>query len=219
VRLIRLFFEPYRVLRELPKASWVPALVACAALSLLTNLILVNAIGADVIVKRIPVKVMSRAGASATFAGLYIATTFTMLVGCVTISVVMWMVLRILYGSYTAGSGTTYTIMLTVCAYAAFARECARFMIAIAAVSWHHFSRTPLRSAQDLRTSLAAFMLTGSRQQFILAKSMDVLMLWFLVVVAVGLSKAIPNLRLHRAVTVVLFSWLIYIGLALAWGW
>jgi len=84
-------------------------------------------------------------------------------------------------------------------------------------VSWHRFSGVPM--TYDIKTSAAAFLnVTVTGRVFILARSLDVLMFGFLALVAVGLWKTIPTLRLQRANEVVLLSWLIYVALAVTFG-
>jgi len=219
MRLIRLFYKPFEALGELRGASWVPAFAACVALSLLSNLIIVNAIGPSVILGRVPTRVMSRAGESATFAGLYAGRTAKMIVGLLLISLVIWLVLRIVHKRSETEGGAAFAITFTVCSHAAYAREAVRFIIWLVAVAWHCVVRVPLTETQQIKTNLAAVLdLEPPGRLFILARAIDVLTFLFLGVVAVGLWKVVPNLRPRRAAAVVLVSWLIYVGLALLWG-
>jgi hypothetical protein len=222
MRLIRLFSEPYEAFSELQNASWVPAFVACMALSLLSNLVVVNAIGVAVIMRRFQSDAGLKTGGSAVFAGLYAAQTGVMLIGLLTISIVMWVVLNLRRSSVPetgAETGAGYRIVFTICSYAAYARETVRLIITLVVVSWRHFSRVPLAYAGDIKTNAAAFLnVNTARPLFNLAKSLDALMFGFLALVAIGLWKTIPNLRLQRANEVVLLSWLIYVALAVTFG-
>jgi hypothetical protein len=192
------------------------------ALSLLSNLVVVNAIGVAVIMGRFQSDARLKTGGSAVFAGLYAAQTGVMLIGLLTISVVMWLVLNFRRSSVAetgAETGARYRIVFTICSYAAYAREAVRLIITLVVVSWHHFSRVPLAYADDIKTNAAAFLSeNAARPVFLLAKSLDVLMFGFLALVGVGLWKTIPNLRLQRATEVVLLSWLIYVALAVTFG-
>jgi len=122
LRLIRLFLEPYEVFSELQNASWVPAFVACIALSLLSNLVVVNAIGVAVIMGRFQSDARLKTGGSDVFVGLYAGRAIPMVIGLLTISIVMWVVLNLRRSSVAetgAETGARYRIVFTICSYAA----------------------------------------------------------------------------------------------------
>jgi len=222
MRLIRLFYEPYEVLSELRDASWAPAFVACIALSLLANFVVVKAIGTDVLMNRLPTDAKSKMAEPALLVALCTSRTALMAVGLLVMSFVMWLVLNFRRSSVAetgAEARARFGVVLAVCAYAAYAREAVRLIITLAAVSWHHFARVPLVYADDIKTNAAAFLgPNAAGPLFRLARSLDALMFGFLALAIVGLWKTIPNLRLQRANEVVLVSWVIYVGLAVTLG-
>jgi hypothetical protein len=215
--LIRLFYKPSEALVELRSASWAPAFVACVVLSFFSNLVIVNAIGADVILGRAPAW-MSRDD-SATMAGLYVGNTVGAIAGLFLISVAIWLVLNIVHVRSAAKGGVAFGRIFTVCSYAAYAREAIGFVVVLLEIWWYHVLRVPLIDARLTLTNAAAFLPAPvGRRLLIVARSADVLMLLFLAVVAIALCKVIPDLRPRRAIAVVFMSWLVYVGIAVLWG-
>jgi hypothetical protein len=186
---------------------------------MVANLVLVNAIGVDTLLRGAGAKKLSPNHLTPELVGVYAARSLMMIIGVLTISVVLWIVLRIFRQPLLDGNSVKYLVALTICSYAAYAREVLRLIITFVVVLWHHILKVPLTSGQAIQINIAAFLRGPvSRPLFILARSLDVLMLGFLGLITVGLWKVVPNLPIHRAASVTVVTWLIYLGLSLFWG-
>ena len=188
---------------------------------MLANLVLVHAIGVDTLLRAAQANEGRQSNLddlSPELIGVYGARSLVMLVGLLTISTVLWVVLQAFRRSLWAGQSLEYVVVLAICSYAAYVREVLRLIITLAVVAWHQVFKVPLTSGRAIQTNAAAFLhVPISHPLFSLSRSLDVLMFGFLGLVTVELWKAIPNLPLHRAASAVVVTWLIYLGLALIW--
>jgi hypothetical protein len=219
MRVIRLFYEPSKVLVELRTASWVPAFAACLVLSWLTNLVILKAIGVDTVLARVPARMASELGHFGTLSALYAGRTVQMIAGLLVFTVALWLALRILDTGIHIACDATFSLMFTVSCYAAYVREAAKLFVSAAVVCWHRLTSTRMVEGHEVRTNLAALLdSVPSGRLFVLARSVDALTFLFLVLIAAGLPKVIPGLSLRRAAAVVLIAWLLYVALAVVWG-
>jgi hypothetical protein len=211
MKLIRLFYEPGRVFSELQDANCVPALLALTVLSLLSNIVIVNAIGLDVIMGR--AHSLHAPNKLTLILTIYSAKTILVLLGLIVIAAVFYTVLRVVESSEQFGA------VLTICSYAAYAREAARLVIALGAVSYYRLTHVKMIGASEITTSAVVFLRkpASSRLLYYLVNSLDVLTLVFMGLVIIGLWKGVPHLRLPRAILVAAISWLVYLGLGFVW--
>ncbi len=142
-----------------------------------------------------------------------------MVLGLLMISLIICAILQRFHLSPAREKGAKYGIILTICAYAACAREAARLIITLVVVTWRHILGMPLTAGQDIKLSIADFLTAPvDHRLFRLAIDMDVLMLGFIALATFLIWKMFPSLELRRAIGVTTTSWLIYIGLTVMWG-
>ena len=137
MRLIRILDEPWQVFRELGSAGWLGAFLGTIVFSMVANLVLVNAIGVDTILRR------SQSGARGShtdglgpeLVGVYAAKPLLMIAGTLVISIVMWLVVRAFHGQGVNEKNLDYIVVFAVCSYAACAREAVRLVLTTVVVS------------------------------------------------------------------------------------
>jgi hypothetical protein len=208
MRLVRVFYEPYTVFAELRDGRWFPALCACLLLSLISAAMLINIIGPDVVMgaaentdgfgKRPDIS-----KGALTF-GLYAVKPVLTILALVLTALSVRALLSVV------GSASKYAVVLAVCSYAAYIREFLMCGLTTSTLIRARILGAPPRSFTTDLTLLLSGSSVGSPLYHLLRR-IDLLTIAFLTLVAIGLWRTDPSIRIGKSIAVVFSLWLIYL--------
>lgn len=228
--LIRIFYVPEKVFSELPeKRAWVLPLIAAVLVALVTGLVVVNRIGLEMIVRnamesnprtveqmgQAKIDEIAQQAASSTlvkvlsYAGPPVGTLALLLL----IAGVLAGVLAL------AGSSASYDKILAVCSYSHFACALvAGIMATLILMLMSDYSGLDPGGLVRLNPTILMDKTTTARPLYSLASSFDLLTFWRIFLIALGLSKTAPRLRLQKALGLVAAPWAVYVLLKMGWA-
>lgn len=210
MKLVEVIYSPGSVLGRLGPRSWVLPLAASLIIVVLATALMIYAVGFDSIMGvRVP-ELGGQGGNQPANIGearntALVATAFGI---AVKFALVLAFALLIFALLHLTEPGIQYLTVLAVCSYGAYARELLDLSIKVVVVAYHQFMNTALTSAA-ISTDASVFLHAPEGWLRSLMESLDLLTLWYLVVVIFGLTKAIPTLRFYRATFVTASPWLL----------
>jgi hypothetical protein len=210
MKLVEVTYSPGSVLGRLGPTSWVLPLAASLVIVVLATALMIYAVGFDSIMGvRGPELGAQGANQHATIGEArntaLVATAFgtaLKLALVLVFALVIFALLRL------SNLGVPYWTVLAVCSYGAYARELLDLSIKAVVVAYHRFTEVPLTNAA-IPTDASVFLHAPEGWLRSLIESLDLLTLWYLVVVIFGLTKAVPTLRFYRAALVTASPWLL----------
>jgi hypothetical protein len=186
--------------------SPIPVVVAISALSLLSDIVVLSKPGLDVVARDVErLHPPGNLHGVTLVLAIILFKTILLLLGVLGWAVVLSFCL------YLATGVSSFLDVLTICCYAAYAREAVRFIVSVASLAYSAFSQQPLKIVTNLAAVLSKS--TTPVSLYYLASFFDVLELWFLILVVIGLWKGVAGLRLGKATLIVLTPTLILLGL------
>ena len=204
--LKRLFCQPCRFFAELQDFSYVLPLVGLCALSLLSEVVVLSKPGLDVVVR--DVEALHPPGNVHGMALVLLVLAFKPILALV--DVLVWGV-TLNFCLYLTVGVSSFREVFTICCYAGYAREALVFVLTVAARAYGEFAHLPLR----ISTSAADFLSKAatSKLLYFLAGCLDAPWLCFLILVTIGVWKAVAGLPLRKAAIIVAAPGLIFAGL------
>ncbi len=218
LKLFEILYRPGEVFAGLQKHSWIAPLLASFILALLSGLVVARAIGMNTLMHQAgqipngPRHINSSEVAVAIYWGI-VGKALLGIIGLLLFSAVILALWRVL------ATPMSYHNVLAVCSYAAYLKELVRFVMSLGTALYCEFAGVPLTSATTIRTNASVFLEKATAGPlYAMAKSLDVLTVGFLVVVAFGLCKTVPKVRFYTAALTVFAPWVawVLVGMGLA---
>ena len=204
--ITRLLSHPCRFYAESEMCSPIPVVVAISVLSLLSDIVVLSKPGLDVVARDV-----ERLHPPGDLHGVTLVLSIILFKTILVLLGVLGWAVVLNFCLYLATGVSSFLEVLTICCYAAYARETVRFVVTIASLAYSAFSQQPLK----IVTSVAAILSKSTTPEplYYLARFFDVLELWFLTLVVIGLWKGVAGLRLRKATLIVSTPTLILVGL------
>jgi hypothetical protein len=192
------------VFTELQAASCVPAIVALVVLSFITDIFLIRTFGSNAVmlVPNPPGTAMGSLTRELVFYSLRAVLIVFNLLVIVTVFYALLFMIK---------SPALFDIVLMVCSYAAYARAAVKLVVTMGAVSYGFLSHATFVIVTNATVFLSET--TTPKPLYFLAGLLDFPTVTFLLLVIIGLWKAVPGLRLQKSIFIVLGPWLLYAGL------
>jgi hypothetical protein len=212
-------YEPEKVfaeIKEIPKGAWVLPMVALVLLSIVGMYAVIHMIGPDTYF-RLQIEASPRAAQmtpeqieQAAGSGFVSGLTYTM--GVAAPPLLLLIVAGVLFGLTQMMDGaTTYGKVLAVCGYSNFVYFLVMTLMSVLIVAVSA-DRSTLDVQALVKMNPTIFMdkATTSKALYSLAGSLDLLSVWLMFLLALGLTK-VSRLKMSKAWTVVLIPWVLYV--------
>jgi|SRR5579883_22109 hypothetical protein len=210
MKIIRVFYEPYRVFAGLEQTGFellVP-LIATAGFSLLAKVFLIVQVGSRTVV---PSGIGVDPGGLTSQLVFYVLGTMALIVNLVLFSLLLYTVLRVVAGA------RGFRCVLSICAYAAYVREAGRFLVTAATILYADMSPNRIK----IVTNATVFLNEASsgKPLYYFASFVDLPTILFLSFITIGLwkVKALPSFAIRNSIIVVLLVWMTFVGLGYPW--
>jgi hypothetical protein len=207
--LIDLFYAPGKIFSELKRNSWAVPLGASMILFVLSGIVTVNAVGAGALQHKLlnvypgtfdhytEVSDLRKLMIPVLAVGAILSAIKVMIVA----GVILWVV-------RLSREIATYSMVLAVCSYGAYAAELAKLVVRLGVVLYHHLASVPLTSESHFQPDATVFLDKVAGPLHSLTASLDLATFGFILVVAFGLSRTISQLRFSKAILVVVIPWI-----------
>ncbi len=221
--LLRVFYAPEKVFAELPQdRAWVVPVVAVLILALLSSTAVINLVGMETITRMQiesnprmaeqlgPQKIddMAReAGASTVRKVLAYAA------GVVFTGVIVLIIAGVLLGlMHIADVPARFGRVLAVCSYSYFAYALVTGVMSVAILAaTSDYTGMDLQALVRLNPTLFLDKTTTNKALYSVLNSLDLLTFWAIFLIALGLSKIGPKLRLGKAIALVIAPWAVFV--------